>query len=68
MRAERPAGPPTVSCLFMSNASLSLVPTPSVPATRKESPAGSWRSACMSTSAGAAQGFQLRSSASPASN
>lgn len=29
----------TVSCLFMSNASLSLVPTPSVPATRYESPA-----------------------------
>ena len=30
---------PTVSCLPMSNASFSLVPTPSVPATRNESPA-----------------------------
>jgi hypothetical protein len=31
---------PTVSCLFMSKASFNLVPTPSVPATRKESPKG----------------------------
>lgn len=30
---------PIVSCVFISNASLSLVPTPSVPATRNESPA-----------------------------
>ena len=29
---------PTVSCLFMSNANFNFVPTPSVPATRKESP------------------------------
>jgi hypothetical protein len=27
-----------VSCLFKSNANFNLVPTPSVPATKKESP------------------------------
>jgi len=36
---------PIVSCLPSSNASLSLVPTPSVPATRKESPCRFNRSA-----------------------